>query len=184
VLLLVLLRWQIELAEYPVATVPSLRVEHVEGEELVLHANVHQSGVFPENTLVAVVDPEAVLSLQSEGCLKEWVVVLVASAKNDSVSFLRGAVDEVHGLAFYLLDQGLGAEAFGPIVSQRLSTVAKGNIFAAVFPHLGSNIFSRVGSADDDGFLASEFKGIFEVMRVQDSSTELLESLVVRDIWD
>lgn len=109
-------------------------------------------------------------------------MVLVASAKNDGVGLLRSSVNEVDSLAFNLLDQRFCAESLRPVVSQRLSAVAEGNIFAAILPHLRSNILSRVGCAYDDDLLSGEFQSIFEVVGVKDSSSKLFKSLVVRHI--
>jgi hypothetical protein len=108
VLLLDFCRWQIELTEDPIATVPGLGIEHVEGEPLILHTNIHKSGVFEENTLVAVLNPQSILGLKSERLVKEGEMMLVTSAENDSIDILGGSILECAGLTFDFLEKGLG----------------------------------------------------------------------------
>lgn len=44
-----------------IASVPSLGIKHVEGNELVLHTDIHEFGVlFEDNSLVTIVDPKLV----------------------------------------------------------------------------------------------------------------------------
>lgn len=48
-----------------VTSIPGLSIEHVEGVPLILHAYVHQLGVFlVEDALVAIINPKSVGGLK------------------------------------------------------------------------------------------------------------------------
>lgn len=65
VLGLVFLAGDGEFAKDVVTSVPCLGIEHVEGVPLVLHADVHQLGVFlVEDALVAIINPKSVGGLK------------------------------------------------------------------------------------------------------------------------
>ena len=107
-------------------------------------------------------------------------MLFVASAKNDSVNFLGRSVLEGAHFAINFGEEGLGLETFGPFEAHGTSSVRAGNVLAAVFVALRSDIFGRVGSSDDHDALVLEFKGVSEVVGVQDSSLELFDSFEVR----
>jgi len=78
-----------------VASVPGLCIEHGEGEELVLHADVDELRVaVVDDTLVAVLDVEEVGGFQLEGLFEEGEVLLVSSAQDDSVHLSGRAILE------------------------------------------------------------------------------------------
>ena len=103
VLLHLLLRRQLDAAEDHVARVPGLRVEHGEGVELVLHAEIGELRIVePEDALVEMRRMHAIMRAQLQLIVEEREVMLIAGAQDDGVELLARAILEGHFLPFDL----------------------------------------------------------------------------------
>jgi len=111
-------------------------------------------------------------------------MLLVASAQNDSVKLLGRSVLEGAHLTFYLGEEGLGLETFGPFEAHGFSSVRAGDVLTAIFVALRCDIFGRVGSSDDHDALIAELTSFSEVVGVQDSTLELIKTFKVGYVGD
>ena len=60
-------RWQNNTAENKIPCVPGLGIKHIEGIELILHAQIHQLWIcLPEHTFVKIQWPQSITGLQAQ----------------------------------------------------------------------------------------------------------------------
>ncbi|MPL84473.1 hypothetical protein SDC9_30438 [bioreactor metagenome] len=166
-----------------VADIPGLGVEHVEGEPLVLHAEVeHLRIVDVDHALVEVGGREPVRRLQPQAVGQEREVVLVTGAQDDRVDMLRRAILEIGSLALDAHEALLLFPVLGPFEAHRRAAIAGGDAFRAVFPALRADVLGRIGGADDQHVLALELARVAEVMGMHDAAVELVEARIFRHV--
>src|SRR5690606_874050 len=128
---------------------PGLRIEHVEREVLILHAQVDQLGIrVKEHALVQVVRIQAVVSLQAQIVRQKRKVKQVARTHDDSVEPLAGAILEVRHVAVQPDQQWALFYALWPVIPKRVSAMTQGNRLRTIFVTLGSDVLGRVTATD------------------------------------
>ena len=168
---------QLDAVEDDVARPPGLGVEHVEGEPLVLHAEIEQRRIVDVgDALVEVGGRQPVGRPQAQVVGQEREVVLVAGAQDDRIDALGRAVLEGGGVDVDSLQQRPFFPIVGPFEAHRRGAVAVGDRLCAVLPALRADVLGRVAGADDQDVLAGEFAGVAEVMGVQDAAVETVEA--------
>ena len=168
-----LLRRQLDAAENHVARVPGLRIEHREGVELILHAEIDQLRVIePEDALVDMRRMHAVMRAKLQLIVEEREVVLISGAQDDGVELLARPILEADGPAIDARQQRPLIDGRGPMEAHRHRAPAHGDGFRSVFVALQADVLGRIAGADDQHVLAREFIGAAEVMRVHDAAWE------------
>ena len=90
---------QVNPAHDVVTRIPGLGIKHIEGVELVLHTEVHQTGVvFPEYALVKIQRPQPIIRLKPQPIRQERKMMQVSRAHDDGIDLLAGAVFKVTGV--------------------------------------------------------------------------------------
>mmetsp|Transcript_42713 Transcript_42713/g.112422 ORF Transcript_42713/g.112422 Transcript_42713/m.112422 type:complete len:315 (+) Transcript_42713:539-1483(+) len=174
---------QLDTTEDDVTSVPRLHVEHVEGEPLILHANVHQLVVVgPHHTFVEAVDPEYVIRLQLQLGLDEWEVVPVTCAHDDGVDVLCRAILKMARASLDLLQQRHCCEVVGPMKSHGSSAPRACDRLDAVLVALRCDVLRRVARADDKDVLGSKLLCGPEVVGMHNTAGECVRALELRNV--
>mmetsp|Transcript_654 Transcript_654/g.1067 ORF Transcript_654/g.1067 Transcript_654/m.1067 type:complete len:225 (+) Transcript_654:1121-1795(+) len=87
-----------------ISSIPGLCIKHVEGQPLVLHAQVEQLRILlPHHSLMKGVRNEAIFSLKPQVRTHERETVLVACAEDDGIDIGAATILEVASAAFHVL---------------------------------------------------------------------------------
>mmetsp|Transcript_82449 Transcript_82449/g.145484 ORF Transcript_82449/g.145484 Transcript_82449/m.145484 type:complete len:203 (+) Transcript_82449:296-904(+) len=108
--------WKGDAAEDHISHPPCLCIKHVEGQPLVLHANVKETRVAgPHQALIEGINPEAVCCLQLQIVSHEREVMQVPSAHNDCVNLCSLTILESTGSSVDPLQERNCLEVLGPM---------------------------------------------------------------------
>ena len=162
-----------------------LCVEHGKGIFLVLHTHVQNlviATLGPQDRLVEPLRVENIRGLQAQGLFQKGEGVMIPSAQNDVIYFCCSAVFKMDGVAFYRNHNWFLCYLRGPLETHWFRSPTANNIFSTVLETLESYIFCRIASTNSKNSLALILSGIPEIVRVDDTTRESVNSRQVRHV--
>ena len=118
----------------------------------------------PDDTLVKVRRSQTVLRFRAQPVGQERDVVQVAGARDDCIDMRACAVPEGGGIPLDRLQRRHFLPGLRPVIAHRRRAVRHGHRRAAEFAALRSDVFGRIGGADDQDVPARKFARVAEVM--------------------